>query len=66
MITPSAVAADTMFRANAEHTGVFDDEKFIPIKLSYGGSKQEVTYIHPPPFRTVLFMSGVLTITCMQ
>jgi len=24
-LTPSAIAADTMFRANAEHTGVFDN-----------------------------------------
>ena len=28
--TPSAAAADTMFRANAEHTGVFDNGGITP------------------------------------
>ncbi len=31
-LAPSATAADAMFRANAEHTGVFDEGGFIPIK----------------------------------
>ena len=29
-LTPSATAADTMFRANAEHTGVFDNGSIVP------------------------------------
>ena len=29
-LTPSAAAADTMFRANPEHTGVFDNGGIVP------------------------------------
>jgi UV DNA damage repair endonuclease len=58
MLTPTA-AADTMFHANAEHTGIFDNG-------GIGDSKQEVLSLHPRRYRMVSSMSEVMIKTCMQ
>jgi len=39
--TPSAAAADTMFRADLQHTGVFDNGGIVPTNTDLGRFKTE-------------------------
>jgi len=41
VITPSATAADAMFRGNPEHTGVYDDGGIVPTNTELWRFKTE-------------------------
>ena len=60
-LTPSAIAADTMFRANAEHTGVFDNGGIVTTNTELWRFKTGGSVLSSPAVS-----NGVVYVGCLD